>query len=593
MDFLNLSALYALGALPLLLVPYLMRRKPKRQPFSSLLLLKPFATRPEKSFWGKLRIPLAFFLQLILLMLLIGAAGDPVFPLSSGEHVAIVLDNSASMQAVEDGVARFDLAKKEAVRILGTLPRGSRVDIYLTVPWTGMVGEDLSVDGAVALLDNAKAYDLGDAANDHGQVLEGLVEVHDYHRLFFVTDRPVRGASGSIQVVTVGKPQGNVAITRFDVFQGGLGTAGPSADVEIANFFSQEQKIEVVLLGNGKRLAMTRRRLRPGQSVVVAFDDFPAAPYYEARVETDGDPLAIDNRRFAVVPGGTASTILGVSPRSEVLESLRAVSGLQLEAIQPEAYRTAAHGKYGLEIFHLAAPGELPLSNALFILPPDENPLVSTGAPVANVRVSSWNDAHPSTRYVNFSMLRPRYARPVESKIPAHSIVDSPVGPLAVVFERDGFRYAVLGFDPLPFLGRQNLPMSIFTLNLLGWLQDGTTSVNQSTGEPLKLAKDARGSVLLPTSAGVAGKEPQARNLPALFQGVYERFQKGKRELVAVNFDTPVESDLLDPSPVVLEDIDRRTDAVTGYRQLWPYVVMFCLALLLLEWFINPLTPRA
>jgi hypothetical protein len=570
-------------------VPYLIRRKPKRHVFSSLLLLQSFATRPERRFWGKLRIPLVFFLQLLLLALLIGASGDPVLPGSSGEHLAIVLDNSASMQAMENGVSRFDLAKGKAVRTLQSAPTGSRVDVYLTVPWTGVVGEDLSVGRALALLENAKAYDLGDTANDYGELLKHLVREHDYHRLFFFTDRPVPGTSGAIRGVSVGQPRDNVAITGFDVALGGLGSAGRSARVEVSNLSSAERRVEVVLLGDGKRLGTRRRRIGSGQSVSVQFDEVPAAPYYEARIETEGpvgDPLSIDNRRFSVVPGGDGSTLLGVSPRPEVLESLRSVSGLQLEVIQPEAYRTAVDRKVGLEIFHLAAPGELPQNNAVFILPPEQNPVVTVGAPVANAVVSGWSDAHPSTRYVNFSMLRPRYSRPIEAIVPAQSIVESPTGPLALVFERDGFRYAVLGFDPLPFLGRQNLPMSIFTLNLLGWLQDGMTAVNQSTGDPLRVVREVRDDTLTPAS----GEKAATLEAPALFQGVYERFRNGKRELVAVNFDAPAESDLLDPGAVILDQTRMGTEAVAGYRVLWPYVIMLCLFLLTLEWFMNPPT---
>lgn len=592
MEFLNPPALYALGALPLLFLPYLLRRKPRRHVFSSLLLLRPFATRPERRFWGKLRLPLIFFLQLLLLALLIGASGDPVLPLATAERLAIVLDNSASMQTMEDGNRRFDLAKKEAMRALREAPAGSRVDVYLTVPWTGVVGEDLSVAAALALLDVTKAYDVGEAPDEYRQLLERLVAEHAYQRLLLFTDRPVRGTSGAIQSVTVGQPRDNVAIARFDLVQGGLGSAAPSARVEIANFSSREQRVEVVLRGNGKRLATRRRRLAPRENVAVQFVDFPAARYYEARVATEdpaGDGLAIDNRRYSVVSGQRAA-LLGVSPRPEALESLTAVAGLSVEIISPEAYQLASDRRVGLEIFHLAAPRELPQNNALFILPPDQNPVVSTGAPVANIGVSGWSGAHPLTRYVNLSLLRPRYARPIKSKVPAHTVVNSPAGPLAVVFERDGFRYAVLGFDPLPFLGRQNLPMSIFTLNLIGWLRDGTTAVNQSTGDPLQLANDVRSGALTPTPPLDHGQGANAmkRHLPALFQGVYERVQNGRRELVAVNFDAASESDLLEPSPIVLDATGLDAERVTGYQRLWPYAIMVGLFFLTLEWFVNP-----
>src|SRR5881628_2391295 len=113
MEFLNPGALYGLLALPLLIIPYLIRRKPKRVIFSSLLLLTEPGTRAGGRPLGKLRLPLIFFLQLLLLTLLILALGEPVFSVRPNK-IAIILDNSASMQALEDGKTRFALAKEKA-----------------------------------------------------------------------------------------------------------------------------------------------------------------------------------------------------------------------------------------------------------------------------------------------------------------------------------------------------------------------------------------------------------------------------------------------------------------------------------------------
>ena len=67
MEFLNPAALYGLLALPLLLIPYLIRRKPQRIIFSSLLLFTEPGTRAGGQAMGRLRLPPIFFLQLLLL----------------------------------------------------------------------------------------------------------------------------------------------------------------------------------------------------------------------------------------------------------------------------------------------------------------------------------------------------------------------------------------------------------------------------------------------------------------------------------------------------------------------------------------------
>ena len=63
--------------------------------------------------FGRLRLPPIFFLQLLLLTLLILALGEPVFSVRATK-VAIVLDNSASMQTLEDQQTRFTLAQEKA-----------------------------------------------------------------------------------------------------------------------------------------------------------------------------------------------------------------------------------------------------------------------------------------------------------------------------------------------------------------------------------------------------------------------------------------------------------------------------------------------
>ncbi|HLN84889.1 MAG TPA: BatA domain-containing protein, partial [Candidatus Limnocylindrales bacterium] len=67
MELLNPVALFGLLALPLLLLPYLIRRKPRRVIFSSLLLLVEASDQASSRPWGKIQLPWIFFLQLLLL----------------------------------------------------------------------------------------------------------------------------------------------------------------------------------------------------------------------------------------------------------------------------------------------------------------------------------------------------------------------------------------------------------------------------------------------------------------------------------------------------------------------------------------------
>ncbi|MGH7927912.1 MAG: BatA domain-containing protein, partial [Candidatus Binatia bacterium] len=134
MEFLNPTALYGLFALPLLLIPYLMRRKPRRYVFSSLHIFSALSASPTTRPWRRLRLPPIFFLQLLLLALMILALGEPVLT-ARPSKVAVVLDNSASMQALEDGKSRFLLAQEKAAEIVSDVSFGAAIlDLYLTAP---------------------------------------------------------------------------------------------------------------------------------------------------------------------------------------------------------------------------------------------------------------------------------------------------------------------------------------------------------------------------------------------------------------------------------------------------------------------------
>lgn len=594
MEFLNPAALYALGLVPLLAVPYLLGRRPGRQVFSSLLLLRACADAPERASRRRLRTPLVFLLQACLLALLAASSGDPAVPAPPGRPVAVVLDNSASMQAVEQGRSRFALARAEARRILAGLPDGARVDLYAAVPWGRAAGLDLSADEALERLEDVVPYDLGDG----GQVprLRRLAAAKGYPRVYFLTDRPIRGTHRVIHAVSVGRPADNLGITSLDLSRRSLGSDALSARVEITNYGARPRTVAVVLTDGSRPIARKEVRAPAGGKAAAVFEKVREAPYYEARLDMErdrgGDALALDDRRFAVPPEPGRLRVLGVSPRPRALTTLRRIPGLDLEVVGPDAYEGRRGAPEAVEIFHLSAPAALPAAHALFILPPERNPLASLRAPVAAPSVSGWKDPHAWTRYVNLALLRPRYGRPLEPGAGA-PVIEGPAGTLAAAFERDGFRYAVLGFDPLPFMGRRNLPMSILTLNLLGWLREGNTGMNRSTGDVLDLAAGP-----LHAPAGDGGPAPKRRSPPAgasdapapvRFQGVYATGQGSRRRLVGVNFEGREEADLRHPRPLSLEGTEAAApdetalDEGEGYRRLWRYGALAAFLLLLLE----------
>jgi hypothetical protein len=593
MEFLNPSALYGLFALPLLLIPYFMRRKPRRYVFSSLYLFTALGASPTARPFRRLRLPLIFFVQLLLLALMVLALGEPVFT-TRPTKVAIVVDNSASMQALEGGKTRFALAQERAAEIFAELGFGAALDLYLIAPRLERFGgTSFSPSEAVRALRGLKPLDLGEAPLDYGSTLSRLAREQEYDRVYLLTDRPARGHEGAVRVITVGQPQANLALTSLGINPTSLAEARLNARAEITSFSDKDAKVKVTLRGGGTALAAREVSIRAGAVATASFEAVGAHPYYEAEIDAR-DALAVDNRRFAAASTTRKLRILGISPRPQELLSLRAISGVELDIVAPADYEKTDRSAYGLELFHFAAPAVLPRNPALFILPPAQNDLVEVRPATANPAVSGWRDGHRITRYVNFSLFRPRYARTLNPRLPGETIVRSAEGALVYAASKHGINYLVLGFDPFPYLGQQNLPMSIFTVNMIDWFFAFSGERGNTTGEAITLTGAQSGDrIITPAGERFSLQPGDSAFLNTRYQGIYQLVRGKDKHLIAVNLRDLDESDLRQPAPIVLGP---ESDTKTGTSVLlpfWPYFLLAALVLLLLEWFLKPRMTRS
>jgi len=588
MEFLNPTALFGLLALPLLLIPYLVRKKPRRLVFSSLLLFQeggvPASGRPM----GRIHIPPIFYLQLLLLALLIFALSEPVF-LVRPTSIAIVLDNSASMQTLEDGKTRMALAKEKANAVIDEIGVGGKVELYTTTPRLERASAAaLSPTEARAIVPNITSFDLGDPPVDYDSVLNRLARERKYQRVYFVTDHPASGQAAVVRVISVGQPKSNLAVTTFEIHRSSLVNARLEASVAVTNYSPRDEKISIVLKGGGTRLASRELVVAGEKTATATFDGFPEHPSYEAEIDAR-DALPLDNRRFAGAPASRNLHILAITPRPQSVNSLKSIPGVSVDVINPAEYEKSERTGYGLEIFHFAAPGALPENPALFILPPESSPLVDLGAPISNVQISSCREPHALTRYINFSLFRPTYARTLKPQTAGDVIIETPGGALAFAVERQGARYLALGLDPLPYLGRENLPMSIFTLNFLDWFFESGVSRGQATGEPIPLGALQPGDFLIAPAGNKVALKPGSVNFLETFQqGIYQRQRGREIDVYARNLADTNESDLRTPSPIELHDTSKNSGSASTLFTFWPYLLLASLLLFFIEWFINP-----
>ena len=158
--------LWALIAVALFVILYLRRPKPQDKVIPSLMFIIQEKKRSNQfSFFQKLMTNLLFLLQLFSILGLSLVAAAPFIKLkydATLENTVIILDVSASMQAKEKGVSRFDKAIGEAKKVLS----GSN-SIILTenTPLIAleMEGTDIALEVLSKIKPRATTTNLGDA----------------------------------------------------------------------------------------------------------------------------------------------------------------------------------------------------------------------------------------------------------------------------------------------------------------------------------------------------------------------------------------------------------------------------------------------
>ena len=631
-SFLSPAAFSLLLALPLLLVPYLFRQRHQRRVVPALFLYQNISSPVRRRLWGRLRLSPLFLLQLLILLLLVAIAARPVLQYDTAGKIALVLDTSASMQARDPSgqTSLFEVAKAKIQQELANIPAEHPISIFTTNP-LGPVSEDL-LDPLAGLADAGEPITVGsdmqavwermrasDAPDPSDETLSAffarLLRDHDFEHVLFVTDRPVAQPPSeqtsrlALRTVTLGSAQPNIGISTFRLYRSLFFPDEIHATVGIhaAEGALSRLPLRQIVIEDGQ----TQQRFaaqQVGQPVpqTFSFSRLPLSASYRARIlfgegeggGQDKDGLAVDNEAYAILPPLEEIAVLLVSPTPEVGDSLEQIPNIKLTLMTSQDYDPAAvtsASEFICVLFHLTAPEVLPPMPAAFFLPPDDNPLFSLGQSAQQPTLTHWTHGHPLTSYVTFPLLTPAYAQALHPSGWNTPIIESTVGPLLLAGERAGRRYVVTGFDLLPYLGTRNLPASILTLNILGWLSDRTSqSTPYKTGAVLSPQSHLARTTDSPVHVQFPGdtrSHPIERALSLDRQGVYTFRENGGERLMAVNLLSPEETDLGRPFSLVVDESGglshiSQTDRVSRIheRPVWPWLLLTVLVLCSLEW---------
>ncbi|HLW71614.1 MAG TPA: BatA domain-containing protein [Candidatus Binataceae bacterium] len=586
MGLLNPSALYFFAILPALILAYLARERPRQATVSSVLAFRALHLMRGERFGGRPRLSWPFFLELLILALAVLAMARPYLA-RPDNPIAVVIDDSAGMQVrMADGRSRFAAAIAETREALEAENAGAAVTLYLSAPQPHQMGPAFSGPAAAeTALDGLHPLDAPGNPAALASLLTQLAADRHLARIIVASYRPIATpVPARLTPLVVGGPIANYAIGAFALSRDTLGAPTLRAHLTVANFSPAAQTLKVAISGDGKPLTNSQSLVAPGDVVTLEFPNLPPAQVYRAQLTPD-DAFPLDNVAFATASVVKTIAILFVSPAPADGESLKAIPGVAVTTRTPDAYSPRDLAAADVAIFEYAVPKELPAINTLLVMPPPNDPIFDFAvAPTSQIRLTGWPTTDPITNGVNFRLLNLRSGEYLGEHPWLDALVSGAGGGLLLAGDRQGHRYLATGFNPLPYLGLQNLPMSILTLNLLGHLAGlGAQGSGFRTGEPWIVPSGVT-AITTPSGAhvAVAGGE-QFSNTDA--QGIYSLAGPGGSTLRAVNLGDLTASDLSRVAPIKLE---RAVGAAPGEAPpvrtpLAPYVLAAIIALVALE----------
>jgi hypothetical protein len=576
------AALYLFAIPPLLVIVYLVRERPRQVVVSSVIAFRALRAMRGERFGGRPRLHWTFFLELLILCLAVLAMASP-YVRRKGNPAAIIIDNSAAMQAqTSSGRSRFEIVREKIVAALS--PNDTETILYVTAPQPEQVGVFHGVNSAIAAIGHVSVTDVPDDTAALSGLLAQLNANRHLGRIIFGSYRPIAApVPARVDPITAGEPIANYAIGSFALSRESFGAVALHGRVTAANFSRSAQTLKVMIVADNKDAAQAQARVEAGEVAALDFPNLIPAKLYRAQLEP-ADGFSLDNVAYATGLGARGVSVLFVSPTPADGASLRAIPGVGLTTVPPASYSPTELSAADLAIFEYAVPKELPAINSLLVMPPPGDPIFNFSLRTApRLDLTGWPPLDPLTDGVNFHLLNLRSGQYFGVHPWMRPVIGGSDGALMLAGNRGEHRFIATGFNPLPYLGRANLPMSILTLNMLSYLADlGAQGGALRTGEPWMIPADVK-EIELPS--GRKETVHAGERFTGTVQGIYTLMAAdGTKTIRAVNLADLATSDLGDTAPLKVEEgPPPATEQAVTRTSLTPYLLAAIMLLIIFE----------
>ena len=602
---------FALSALaiPIILLYMLKLRRKQTQVSSTMLWEKLLREKQANAPWQKLKRNLLLFLQLLILAALVAALVRPALQtkvVASGS-VIVMLDASASMNAVDVKPSRFEEARKSVQTLINELSSNSAMTLILAAqtPQTLIASETDKSLLKVALskaqvsqgpADWQAAFALAAGATRNGST-STIVIISDGG----LPESGLPSLPSEVRYVPIGQTDNNLAISALALR---ASKGKPQLFAEVTNYSHVDRKVLLSIYLGNDLFDARQLDLLANSKKSVSLENLPTATaIYKAHISDPVevnkplDSLSLDDTAFAIYQASSARRTLLVSKGNLFLEQLLA----SLPGIQPFRALPAADGTlkipsepFNLYIFDSYIPTELPKSN-LLLINPTTNPFFTVGdtfKEINNIQVNQ----NALTHYVDWKTVHVLQAHKVTAPNWMNILVESNSNPLVMAGETKGQRIAALTFD----LRESDLPLQIaypiLFSNLINYLSPPSafdSSQSLQAGESLAIVPptDTEQVVI----ASPSNKTFSLASGQTLFSQTNElgyyavnfiSKDSTKVEYFAVNLFDAVESDVHPREKLQIGSTSVKPTVAqqVGLQELWKWLAGIALIVLMIEW---------
>ncbi len=325
-----------------------------------------------------------------------------------------------------------------------------------------------------------------------------------------------------VNLLTLGKPTGNVGITRLQARRSLLDPIGYEILVEVANSSDESASFRLELDLGDDPIDVVPLTMAPGERSVQMFEK-TSAEGGRLRAHIDrADALSADNTAWAILPRRLRQKVTLVTPGNLFLEKVfEAMPLVDLEILKvakdftgPAPAQRKGGDPSAIAVYHKKVPDTF--SGSVFVIEPERSgALWELGEALHNPVVAKQDKESPLLLHIRLDNVVMPEARKLALKGPAHVLAESAAGdPLYAVIDRPDSpgqgKVVVLTVD----LDKSDLPLQtafpIMATNLLNWFGGTKGELREAVGAGGTAAIDvaaATGPALEHVLRGPDGRE--------------------------------------------------------------------------------------